>query len=221
MSSNNSPNKNVAAETGDIQALQQQLDARQQQLTRKASSSTASVKPRRPSEASADVVSREIKSMQQTISELRTQNDNLQKNLLQTTAKLDKEIAAKRDLENVSKANEAQIALLKRELHVNQRTVPKGKTDDSDALRKAREEIAMLKAKLADEAPSNAEKQVQTLEAENRRLEAQRFEFINCIRKQNKLIDVLKRQKLHLEAAKLLQLSEQEFSKTMECHELQ
>ena len=51
---------------------------------------------------------------------------------------------------------------------------------------------------------------------EIRKLERQRSELINAFKKQGQLIEILKQQKLHLEAARLLQFTEEEFSKLIE-----
>jgi hypothetical protein len=54
------------------------------------------------------------------------------------------------------------------------------------------------------------------LEAANKVLTAQKKELMAAFKKQLKLIDILKRQKLHIEAARVLQFSEDEFVKTMD-----
>ena len=46
---------------------------------------------------------------------------------------------------------------------------------------------------------------------DNKRLERQRTELIAVLKKQAKLVDVLKRQRLHLEAAQLLGFTQAEF----------
>ena len=52
--------------------------------------------------------------------------------------------------------------------------------------------------------------------ADNKRLERQKAELVVAFKKQLRLIDILKRQKMHLAAAKMLQLTEEEFMKAMD-----
>lgn len=67
----------------------------------------------------------------------------------------------------------------------------------------------------SDEVKKNYEKVVQ----ENRKLEKQRNELLQAFKKQLKLIDILKRQKTHLEAAKMLNFTEEEFIKALDLAE--
>ena len=52
--------------------------------------------------------------------------------------------------------------------------------------------------------------------AEKAQLEKQKNELMAIFRKQLRLIDVLKRQKIHLEAAQSLNLTEREFMKAVD-----
>eukprot|EP00210_Caulerpa_lentillifera_P004220 g4025.t1 len=60
-----------------------------------------------------------------------------------------------------------------------------------------------------------ARKDYDKLLTENAKLERQKSELIVALRKQFKLIDILKRQKTHLEAAKCLSFAEEEFLKVI------
>ena len=54
------------------------------------------------------------------------------------------------------------------------------------------------------------------LSVENTRLRKRQAELVNAFKKQNQLIDVLKRQKLHAEEAVLLEIGETEFKRTLQ-----
>eukprot|EP00439_Symbiodinium_sp_Y106_P029706 s7350_g3.t1 len=62
-------------------------------------------------------------------------------------------------------------------------------------------------------------KEVDRLTGEVRKLERQRGELINAFKKQMKLIEVLKRQRAHMEAARVLSFTEDEFIRILELGE--
>ncbi len=57
------------------------------------------------------------------------------------------------------------------------------------------------------------------LKNENKALKRQRMELLSAFKKQMKLIDILKKQKIHIEAAKVLEISERNFTKSLEIGE--
>jgi hypothetical protein len=224
------------AEQARIAAQEQQLalrsDAAQQQGSR------AAGQPRRSSVSDAArasatddecrALAQEKKALTKALQQLRIDHEKSEQQARALTGRLDKETAVVRELQAAAKATDAQMVLMKKELAVGQRGATKGRDDTDVRLRRALEDLERCRTKLAEKesaearaasSDANEATAIGNLQAENKMLLAQRTEFLNCLRKQNKLIDVLKRQKLHLEAAKLLQLTEQEFTAALECHE--
>ncbi|KAJ3124282.1 Golgin sub A member 2 [Physocladia obscura] len=90
-------------------------------------------------------------------------------------------------------------------------------------LNRAIEEVDKLKLALSKanvdskEKIESLKKNQQSLLAETKKLQKQKMELLTVFKKQNMLIDNLKRQKLHLEAAALLDFSEEEFVRALNC----
>ncbi|KAI9168322.1 hypothetical protein H9P43_007694 [Blastocladiella emersonii ATCC 22665] len=89
-------------------------------------------------------------------------------------------------------------------------------------LNRALEEVDRLR-QAAAKADADRKEQVDTLKKANdrlateiKRLEKQKGELLVGFKKQSALIDVLRKQKMHLEAAKLLSFTEEEFTKLLD-----
>ncbi|KAI9209341.1 uncharacterized protein BJ171DRAFT_620706 [Polychytrium aggregatum] len=88
-------------------------------------------------------------------------------------------------------------------------------------LNRALEDIEKLKqtvAKATMDSKDKAEASKKTADrllVDNKRLEKQKAEILMAFKKQMQLIDVLKKQKIHIEAARMLQFTEDEFMKAM------
>ena len=85
----------------------------------------------------------------------------------------------------------------------------------AETIARLKEQVTDLQAQMKTNVRGDASK-VSELEARVRDLEKQRSDVLGAFRKQIKLIDILKRQKIHLEAARLLTFTEEEFMKTLE-----
>ena len=120
---------------------------------------------------------------------------------------------------------ERQIKELKKELDTMNRGAKQADHDSATKdvrLNRALEENERLKVKIRElKEASKEETQLsragwEQMEADVKRLQRQKTELIGVFKKQLRLIDVLKRQKAHIEAARLLAFSEEEFTKTLD-----
>mmetsp|Transcript_4091 Transcript_4091/g.5881 ORF Transcript_4091/g.5881 Transcript_4091/m.5881 type:complete len:319 (+) Transcript_4091:197-1153(+) len=139
----------------------------------------------------------------------------------QQAAKLKKAMV---EAQNRAKGYERELLVAKKELDlaVKERDQLRSSSRNIDLkLNRALAEIDKLKGKVKNQRNQGrttgeaSKKEMIKINAENRRLQTHNKELIAAFKKQMKLIDVLKRQKMHMEAAKMLSFTEEEFAKTI------
>ncbi|XP_028627237.1 testis-expressed protein 9 isoform X2 [Grammomys surdaster] len=118
-----------------------------------------------------------------------------------------------------------QLSSVERELENKRRLQKQAATSQSATevrLNRALEEAEKYKVELSKLRQTNKDitneehQKIEVLKSENKKLERQKGELMMGFKKQLKLIDILKRQKMHIEAAKMLSFSEEEFMKALE-----
>ncbi|CAL8359666.1 testis-expressed protein 9 [Gadus morhua] len=159
------------------------------------------------------------------IKELEEERSRLQKtaNLQQTH--MEKHRALAEESGRRCDALQAQVAGLQKEVEGSKRAQKQAAGHHNTVevrLNRALEEVERLKAQLNNmkQLSKDRTKEVhlskENLLAENKVLKKQREELILAFKKQLKLIDILKRQKMHFEAAKMLSFTEEEFMKALD-----
>ncbi|GFU57417.1 testis-expressed protein 9 [Nephila pilipes] len=139
------------------------------------------------------------------------QIEKLQKSLDETKDKCDR---IKKELSFVNKETDI--------LKQGQRQAASIKSSLETKLSRSLEENERLKTELrqakqtSKEAQENYQRKMEELSTENRRIDKQNAELHNAIKKQMQLINNLKRQKMHVEAATAVQFSEEEFMKALD-----
>eukprot|EP00055_Hartaetosiga_balthica_P004565 m.12147 g.12147 ORF g.12147 m.12147 type:complete len:338 (+) comp3958_c0_seq1:29-1042(+) len=143
---------------------------------------------------------------------------SLQKELLQTKRKLSDAVSKlEKEKERVTLL-QSDVAALKKETNQD--------THATDALsvrlNRALEERDALKQKLKSQAlqtSASSGAEVKSLQSKCKQLTIQRDEVLAAFEKALKLVDVLKKQKVHMEAAKQLAFTEEEFARTLDWKE--
>eukprot|EP01138_Halocafeteria_seosinensis_P006556 gb/GECG01006702.1/.p1 GENE.gb/GECG01006702.1/~~gb/GECG01006702.1/.p1 ORF type:complete len:537 (+),score=117.30 gb/GECG01006702.1/:1-1611(+) len=153
----------------------------------------------------------EIKRLRKEVQREQNEKRQHQKNEEDMTKRLNdlsdrlKELQKERT-EKAKAAKEADDQASNKDIRLNRAL------DSNNKLKQRVQELEeMLKERNTDEKET-----VNQLRKDMRKLERQKSELVAGFKKQMRLIDILKRQKIHMEAARLLTFTEDEFSKTLE-----
>ncbi|XP_068743873.1 testis-expressed protein 9-like isoform X3 [Montipora capricornis] len=163
--------------------------------------------------------------VEKKVKELTDEQGRLQKTNQGLQSQIDKYKKLYDECKHKNEGLEQQLVALRKDLDSiqrDQKQAASNKNVTEVRLNRALEEAEKYKTalkKAKSESKDTGEqdrKRIEQLLAENKRLEKQKNELMAGFKKQMKLIDVLKRQKMHIEAAKLLQFSEEEFVKALD-----
>ncbi|XP_017314824.1 testis-expressed protein 9 isoform X1 [Ictalurus punctatus] len=118
-----------------------------------------------------------------------------------------------------------QVTALQKEVEGMKRAQKQASSSHSATevrLNRALEEAERCKAELnklkqsSKDSANQEQQRIDALQAENKKLERQKADLLTGFKKQLKLIDVLKRQKMHFEAARMMSFTEEEFTKALD-----
>ncbi|KAK5873937.1 hypothetical protein PBY51_018931 [Eleginops maclovinus] len=159
------------------------------------------------------------------IKELEGDRVRLQKTTNMQQTQLEKHRALAEESNKKCEGVQLQVSALQKEIENLNRSQKQAAAVHSSVevrLNRALEEGERLKTQLnkmkqtSKDKMSEEHQSKENLLAENKMLKKQKAELIVGFKKQLKLIDILKRQKMHFEAAKLLSFTEEEFMKALD-----
>ncbi|CAF99576.1 unnamed protein product, partial [Tetraodon nigroviridis] len=159
------------------------------------------------------------------IKELEEGGAKLQKTVNLQRAQMEKHKASLEESSRNCDGLQLEVSALKREvedLNKSHKQAAANHNSTEVRLNRALEEVDRLKTQIntmkqmTKDKISEDHQSKENLLAENKLLRKQKEELILAFKKQLKLIDVLNRQKMHFEAAKLLSFQEDEFMKALD-----
>mmetsp|Transcript_30233 Transcript_30233/g.49282 ORF Transcript_30233/g.49282 Transcript_30233/m.49282 type:complete len:339 (+) Transcript_30233:164-1180(+) len=151
-------------------------------------------------------------------------NKQLKRSLQKSEQQMGKSKKSLNEAVNKARNSERELQVAKKELSSAQREREQLRSNSKNLdlkLNRAFAEIDKLKGKVKTQRSHGkatgdaSRKELIKANSELRKLQAHNKELVTAFKKQMKLIDVLKRQKLHMEAAKMLSFTEEEFAKTI------
>ncbi|TTK32049.1 Testis-expressed protein 9 [Bagarius yarrelli] len=149
----------------------------------------------------------------------------LQRTTSTQQTQLEKQRALAEDANRNCESLRHQVATLQKEVEGMKRVQKQASSSHNATevrLNRALEEAERSKAELnklkqsSKDSANQEQQRMEALQAENKKLEKQKAELITGFKKQLKLIDILKRQKMHYEAAKVMSFTEEEFMKALD-----
>ncbi|KAK6476794.1 testis-expressed protein 9-like [Huso huso] len=167
----------------------------------------------------------ENSSLSSKVKELEEDRSRLQRTTNIQQTQIDKYKTLTEDSNRKCDGLQQQLTALQKELEGLKRVQKQTVTNHSTTevrLNRAVEEAERYKMELnkmkqsSKDSASLEHQKIEQLKAENKKLEKQKTELMTGFKKQLKLIDILKRQKMHIEAAKMLSFTEEEFMKALE-----
>lgn len=197
----------IRVQNARILALQEELDRALSELSQR---ETEAQEARQESKQASE----EAKRLQKTNASLEQSQEKLKKQLatLETKAK---DLEVERS-ELTKERDQLDLKLRKAEAECSSKEARLNRLmEESDKWKAA---AATANVQERDRVASDR-KEVDRLTGEVRKLERQRGELINAFKKQMKLIEVLKRQRAHMEAARVLSFTEDEFIRILELGE--
>ncbi|XP_025916696.1 testis-expressed protein 9 [Apteryx rowi] len=167
----------------------------------------------------------ENQNLKSQLKDTEEENTRLQRTINMQQSQTEKYKMLSQEANKKSEGLQQEIIALEKELENLKRVQKQASTSQSATevrLNRAMEEAERYKVELNKLKQSNKDaanqelRTIEELKTENKKLQKQKGELMTGFKKQLKLIDILKRQKMHIEAAKMLSFTEEEFMKALD-----
>ncbi|KFO85809.1 Testis-expressed sequence 9 protein, partial [Buceros rhinoceros silvestris] len=167
----------------------------------------------------------ENQNLKSQLKDTEEENSRLQRTISMQHSQTEKYKMLSQEANKRSEGLQQEVTALEKELEALKRVQKQAASSQSATevrLNRALEEAERYKVELNKVKQSNKDaanqelKTIEELKTENKKLQKQKGELMTGFKKQMKLIDILKRQKMHIEAAKMLSFTEEEFMKALE-----